>query len=107
MINRKWIGYFALLLSFIAGQSTYFHSHNNHEDHHSSVHFNPSSDNNDSIDENCSICDFNYQPYSDTKQYHTNFSIGLFYSNKSIVRVTKTPSKSQTLLTNKAPPISC
>lgn len=107
MINRRLIGLFALLLSFIAGQSTYFHSHSNHENHHSSVHFNSSSDNTDSIDEDCRICDFLYQQYNHSDNHFANFSIGLFHLNEPSIRIIKVISKSQTLLTNKAPPVSC
>jgi len=106
MLMRKWIGFFFILLAFAAGQSTYFHSHTNHEEQ-SSIHFNSASNQTSFVDEDCNICDFIYNQHYYTTHFHSNFSIGIFYTNASIVSIYTFHSKSQNRLANKAPPVSC
>ncbi len=101
------MGLVAILLSFIAGQLTYFHLHN----HALKEHFhNECSQSNQSaqiIDEDCDLCDFLNLQYENNIEPDFALSTDFIINNDELFIVEPYCIKPYKLYLNKAPPFSC
>ena len=107
MIIRKWIGIVATLLSFIAGQLTYFHLHNHNLEEHLHLEYSQSNQSSQIIVEDCDVCDFLYLQYENHTESNFDFAIEFSIEQVELFTVNPYCLKPNKLYFNKAPPFSC
>ena len=107
MIIRKWIGIVATLLSFIAGQLTYFHLHNHGLEEHLHLECSLSNQSSQTIVEDCDICDFLYLQYENHTESSFDFAIEFIREGVELFTADPYCLKPNKLYFNKAPPFSC